>query len=122
MAESKGTQKDAALVAGAASAKGDAKPAEKSAAASAPHEAFPELAPLLNVPIRLSIELGRRPARVRDLTALCPGMVFELDKLTGERVDIVSGNYAFARGEIVVSGDTLIARISEILKVGEELE
>lgn len=110
MAEPKPTQKTSP----------DAKPPEASAVA--PPESFPELAPYHDVPIRLSIELGRRFIRMRDLMALGPGMVFELDKLTGERVDIVAGNYAFARGEIVVSGQTLIARISEILKVGEDLE
>lgn len=107
----------------------ETKPAGSKAAEKAPErsepasaaESFPELSHYLDVPIRLSIELGRRSVRVRELLELRPGALFDLEKLTGEPIDLVAGDYAFARGEIVVSGETLVARVSEILKTGEEL-
>lgn len=79
-----------------------------------------DVAPYLDVPIRISVELGRRAVQVRDLIDLKPGAVIELDKLTGEPVDLVAANYGFAKGEIVVSGEELVTRVSEILPQGEE--
>jgi flagellar motor switch protein FliN/FliY len=72
-----------------------------------------------DLPIRVAIELGRRPIRVADLLDLEPGAVIGLDKLTGEPVDVVIGDEPIARAEIVVSDETLVARISQILGGGE---
>ncbi len=72
-----------------------------------------------DLPIRVAIELGRRPIRVADLLELQPGTIIGLDKLTGEPVDVVVGDEPVARAEIVVSDETLVARISQILREGE---
>jgi flagellar motor switch protein FliN/FliY len=125
MADTKPTTKPAApaanAAAAAASTSASASPAAAAKPATGPAERFPELAEYLDVPIRIAIELGRRPIAVRDLLALEAGAVFELSKLTGEPVDIVIGNRAVARGEIVVSGEELVARVSQIVNGGEDL-
>ena len=72
-----------------------------------------------DLPIRVAIELGRRSIRVADLLELQPGAIVGLDKLTGEPVDVVIGDEPVARAEIVVSDETLVARISQILREGE---
>jgi len=99
----------------APAASAPATPADSSA------KRFPELSKYLDVPIRIAIELGRRQVAVRDVLELRPNAVLELDKLTGEPVNLVIGDLAVARGEIVVSGESLVVRVSQILGVGEDL-
>jgi flagellar motor switch protein FliN/FliY len=92
---------------------------EKPAAGAAADAGRAALRDFHDLPIRVAIELGRRPIRVADLLDLQPGAIIGLDKLTGEPVDVVVGDEPVARAEIVVSDETLVARISQILREGE---
>jgi flagellar motor switch protein FliN/FliY len=69
---------------------------------------------LLDVPLRVSVELGRTKMRVQELLELTQGAVIDLDRLAGEPVDILVNERPIARGEIVVSSDRYAVRILSI--------
>lgn len=69
----------------------------------------------LDLPLRLSVELGRTSMSVRDLLDLEPSSVIKLGRSTGEGVDIRSDNVRLMRGEIVVIEDRAGVRVSEIV-------
>lgn len=70
----------------------------------------------LDLPIALSLELGRTRMSVRDLLELSPSSIVKMTRSTGEGVDIRADNKPLMRGEIVVIEDRAGVRISEILK------
>ena len=67
-----------------------------------------------NINVRLSIRLGASGMLVKDVLQLRNGSVVELDKLAGEQVDLYINDVFFAKGEVLVIGDTLGIRITEI--------
>lgn len=74
---------------------------------------------LRNVPLRISASLGQRRMYVRDVLELKKGSIVSLDKMAGELTDIFVNDLPLARGEVVVIGDSLHVRISEIINVSE---
>jgi flagellar motor switch protein FliN/FliY len=77
-----------------------------------------DLAMLHDVPLQISIEIGRLKIRVGDLVKLIPGSLLELKKPAGEPLDIfINGNH-MARGEVIVVDQTSGIRIIEFLKPG----
>lgn len=76
---------------------------------------------VMDVPVELTIELGRRNMRIAEVLRLGPGSVLELDKVSGEPLDIYVNNRLIARGEAVVVGERYGVRLTEVL-VGETLE
>ena len=75
---------------------------------------------LMDVPLKVRVELGRRKLTVEDILALGEGSVVELDKLAGEPVDILVNDRVIARGELLVMDDNFCVRVSEILKPARE--
>lgn len=73
------------------------------------------------VPLRLTVDLGSAPMKVRDVLELKVGSVVSLDKMAGEMTDVQLGGQQIARGEVVVLGDLLNVRLSEIFGVSEFL-
>lgn len=69
----------------------------------------------LDLPITLSLELGRARMTVKDLLDLGPESIVKVSRSTGEGVDIRTDNKSLMRGEIVVIEDRAGVRISEIL-------
>jgi flagellar motor switch protein FliN/FliY len=69
---------------------------------------------LYNVDMGVTVELGRTHMTMRELLALRPGKVIELDRLARSPVDILVNNTLLARGEVVVLDDELGVRITEI--------
>ena len=63
----------------------------------------------------VSVELGRTRMTVRDLLALVPGAIVELDKAAGGPVDVLVNGTLMARGEVVVIDEEFAVRISEIV-------
>lgn len=63
----------------------------------------------------VTVELGRRSMSMREVLALRPGAVVELDRPAGSAVDLLVNGTLFARGEVVVVDDELGLRISEIV-------
>jgi flagellar motor switch protein FliN/FliY len=76
---------------------------------------------LMDVPLRLTVELGRTNKLVKEILALAPGSVVELDKLAGEPVDILINEKLIAKGEVVVIDENFGVRITEIINPEERL-
>jgi flagellar motor switch protein FliN/FliY len=76
----------------------------------------PNLGLLLNVPLELSVELGRVKIPVRSVVELGPGSIVEIEKAAGEPVDVLLNGKLVARGEVVVIDDNFGVRITEILR------
>jgi len=70
---------------------------------------------LLDVPLAISVELGRARCYVKDLISLSSGSVVELDRAAGDTVDILVNGKLFARGEVVVVDENFGVRIQEIV-------
>jgi len=73
---------------------------------------------ILDVTMRVSVELGRALLTVQEILALGPGSVLELDKLAGEPVDILVNDRPIARGEVVMVDENFGVRVTEILTPG----
>lgn len=76
---------------------------------------------LMDVPLKLTVELGRTTKLVKEILALAPGSVVELDKLAGEAVDILVNEKLIAKGEVVVIDENFGVRITEIINPEERL-
>jgi len=76
---------------------------------------------LLDVPLEVTVELGRATRKVRDVLALGPGSIVELNKLAGEPVDMLVNGKLIAKGEVVVIDENFAVRIIEILSRDERL-
>lgn len=76
---------------------------------------------LWDVPMTVEVELGAADLAVRDVLALGPGAVVELDRSYGEPLDIRINGRLVARGEVVIAGENFGVRITEILVSPAEL-
>jgi flagellar motor switch protein FliN len=76
---------------------------------------------LLDVPLELSVELGRARMSIQDLLNLSPGSVIELDKVAGEPLDFMVNGRLVARGEAVVVNDKFGVRITDIVSPSERI-
>lgn len=76
---------------------------------------------LLDIPLKLAVELGRASLRVESILEWEPGFVFVLNKLAGEPVDMMVNNQRIARGEVLVLDESFGVRITEIVSEKERL-
>lgn len=72
---------------------------------------------LLDVPLQISVELGRRRMMLADILNLGAGSVVELGKASGEALDVYVNDRLVARGEAVTIGERYGVRITEVLGV-----
>ncbi|MEN6413182.1 MAG: flagellar motor switch phosphatase FliY [Veillonellales bacterium] len=70
---------------------------------------------IMDVPLQVTVELGRTRKLIRDILELSPGSVVELDKLAGEPVDILVNGKLIAKGEVVVIDENFGVRITDIV-------
>lgn len=77
---------------------------------------------LLDIPLQISVELGRTKKTIKDILELSSGSVIELDKLAGEPVDIYVNQKLIALGEVVVIDENFGVRITNILDPRERLQ
>lgn len=70
---------------------------------------------LMDIPLTISVELGRSKCFVKDLLNLTAGSIVELDRLAGDPVDILVNGKLFAKGEVVVIDENFGVRIQEVL-------
>lgn len=70
---------------------------------------------IMDVPLQVTVELGRTRKLIRDILELAPGSVIELDKLAGEPVDILVNGKLIAKGEVVVIDENFGVRITDIV-------
>lgn len=71
---------------------------------------------IMDIPVGLSVELGRTQMQVRDVMGLNPGTVIELEKKSDEPVDLYVNGRLVARGEVVIVNDSLGIKITEVIK------
>jgi flagellar motor switch protein FliN/FliY len=76
---------------------------------------------LLDVPLPVTVELGRTSMTIRDILDLAPGSVVELDRVAGEPVDILVNGKLVARGEVVVIDENFGVRVVDIIAPAERL-
>jgi flagellar motor switch protein FliN/FliY len=77
---------------------------------------------LLDIPVELTVELGRTKIQINELLRLQPGSAVKLAKLEGEPVDILANDVLIARGEVVVRNEKYGIRITEITSRAERLK
>jgi len=77
---------------------------------------------ILDVPLGVSVELGRVRMPVRQLLSLTAGSVIELAKIAGEPLDVLINGRAVARGEAVMVNDKFGVRLTEIVSQTERVE
>jgi flagellar motor switch protein FliN/FliY len=70
---------------------------------------------IMDLSLRVTVELGRTVMSVREVLSLGPGAVVQLDKLAGEQVDILINDRLVAKGEVVVVDENFGVRIIDIL-------
>ncbi|WP_028782796.1 flagellar motor switch phosphatase FliY [Thalassobacillus devorans] len=77
---------------------------------------------LLDIPLKVTVELGRAKRTIKDILELSSGSVVELDKLAGEPVDIHVNNKLIAQGEVVVIDENFGVRVTDILSPEDRLK
>lgn len=81
-----------------------------------------DLAMIMDIPVKLSVELGRTKVTIKQLLEMAQGSVVELDGLAGEPMDILINGYLIAQGEVVVVDDKYGIRITEIISPSERVQ
>jgi len=77
---------------------------------------------ILDIPLHLTVELGRTKLLVKDLLQLNQGAVVELGKLAGELLDVFVNSKLVARGEAVVVNEKFGVRLVDIISPAERVE
>lgn len=77
---------------------------------------------LYDIPLEISVELGRVKMLIKDILELSNGSIIEIDKVAGEPVDIMVNGKTVAKGEVIVIDDNFGVRITEILNPKERLQ
>jgi flagellar motor switch protein FliN/FliY len=77
---------------------------------------------ILDIPLRVSVELGRTKILVRDLLQLGQGSVVELAKFAGEPLELLVNDKLIARGEVVVVNEKFGLRLTDIISPVERIE
>jgi flagellar motor switch protein FliN/FliY len=75
-----------------------------------------------NIPVTLSMEIGRTMLTIRSLLELTPGSLIKLDRPVGEPLDILVNGCLIARGEVVVVNDKFCMRITDIISPEERMK
>lgn len=87
-----------------------------------PHEDATALEMLLDIPLEITVELGRLRMQIKDVIELGSGSIVEIDKAAGDPVDVMVNGRLVARGEVVVIEDNFGVRITDILSPQERLQ
>ncbi len=93
----------------------------KEAHGAAEGAAKPDLDFILDIPLQVSVELGRAKLQIRDLLQLGRGSVVELNKMAGEPAEIYVNNKLMAKGEIVVVNEKFGVRLTEIISPADRV-
>lgn len=77
---------------------------------------------LLDIPLQVTVELGRTRRSVKEILELSAGSIIELDKLAGEPVDILVNNRLIAKGEVVVIDENFGVRVTDIISQSDRIK
>ncbi|HEX7672742.1 MAG TPA: flagellar motor switch protein FliN [Bdellovibrio sp.] len=109
------------LVAEAAGMAADSTP-KKAEAASGGGQKDRNLNLILDIPLRVTVELGRTKMPVSELLNLTQGSVIELSKLAGEPMEVYVNDKLIARGEAVVINEKFGVRLTDVISPAERVE
>ncbi|MBM6618435.1 flagellar motor switch phosphatase FliY [Bacillus suaedaesalsae] len=77
---------------------------------------------LLDIPLHVTVELGRTKRSVKEILEISSGSILELDKLAGEPVDILVNNKLVAKGEVVVIDENFGVRVTDIMSQSDRIK
>lgn len=77
---------------------------------------------LYDVPLEISVEVGRSKILLKDLLSMSEGYVIELDKMAGEPLDLYVNSRLIARGEAVMVGDKFGIRLTDVVSPTDRIE
>ena len=77
---------------------------------------------ILDIPVNLSLEVGRSKISIRNLLQLNQGSVVELDRLAGEPLDVLVNGTLVARGEVVVVNEKFGIRLTDVVSAQERIK
>lgn len=137
MAEQNTQSAEDAMAAEWAAALAEAKPEVASEVQSATEQAAPvafqnftsggtgpagnDINMILDIPVQLTVELGRTRIPIKHILQLAQGSVVELDALAGEPMDVLVNGYLIAQGEVVVVNDKFGIRLTDIVTPSERM-
>ncbi|MET0355317.1 MAG: flagellar motor switch protein FliN [Cellvibrio sp.] len=84
--------------------------------------ANPELEVILDIPVTISMEVGRTSITIRNLLQLNQGSVIELDRLAGEPLDVLVNGTLIAHGEVVVVNEKFGIRMTDVISPAERIK
>jgi len=76
---------------------------------------------ILDIPVQLTVELGRTKVPIKNLLQLAQGSVVELDALAGEPMDVLVNGYLIAQGEVVVVNEKFGIRLTDVISPAERI-
>jgi flagellar motor switch protein FliN/FliY len=76
---------------------------------------------ILDIPVQLTVELGRTKIPIKHILQLAQGSVVELEALAGEPMDVLVNGYLIAQGEVVVVNDKFGIRLTDIVTPSERM-
>lgn len=114
-----------ALLAGGVATKPAAERApldEFDSAARNQRNGSPDLDVILDIPVRISMEVGNTEITIRNLLQLNQGSVIELDRLAGEPLDVLVNGTLIAHGEVVVVNEKFGIRMTDVISPSERIK
>ena len=86
------------------------------------HSGNPDLDVILDIPVSISMEVGRTSITIRNLLQLNQGSVIELDRLAGEPLDVLVNGTLIAHGEVVVVNEKFGIRMTDVISPAERIK
>jgi flagellar motor switch protein FliN/FliY len=77
---------------------------------------------LENIPVTISVEVGRAVIKISDLMRLTQGSVVELDRIAGEPLDLLINNVVVAQGEVVLVNDRYGIRLTRVVSAAQRIK
>jgi len=122
MAEQSASPSTTPATTGAQPGAGPAAPVfEQLSAAGQPPAAASDIDRILDIPVQLTVELGRTKLAIKSLLQLAQGSVVELDGMAGEPMDVLVNGCLIAQGEVVVVNDKFGIRLTDIITPSERI-
>lgn len=85
-------------------------------------EGAPDLDVIMDIPVRISMEVGNTEISIRNLLQLNQGSVIELDRLAGEPLDVLVNGTLIAHGEVVVVNEKFGIRMTDVISAAERIK
>ncbi|MGB7182172.1 MAG: flagellar motor switch protein FliN [Burkholderiaceae bacterium] len=88
---------------------------------ASPTEGTGDLSMIMDIPVQLTVELGRTRIPIKHILQLAQGSVVELDALAGEPMDVLVNGFLIAQGEVVVVNEKFGVRLTDIVTPSERV-